>query len=84
MKILFKSKETTLIEAAIKWRDSLNMNREISYAELKPYIKGETPEYNFVTSPTGRAICFVRLTKENSTYTVFKHDQFGIVLAREE
>ena len=84
MKILFKSKESTLIDAAKKWRDSLNMDREIIYAELKPHILGQTPEYNFVKTPTGRGVCFVKLTKENSTYTVFKHDQFGIILAREE
>lgn len=84
MKILFKSNEPGLIAAAKKWQKSLNMDQGIKYFELKPYIKGETPEYSEVSNPTGRAITHIELTKEGSIYHVFRHDLLGIVIARKD
>ncbi len=84
MKILFKSKEADIVSAAKKWKIDLNMDDNILYAELKPHFLGETPEVSLVSKPTGRAITFVRLSKLGFKYSVFKHDQFGIILARED
>jgi hypothetical protein len=82
MKILFKSSERGLLSASKQWEKSLNLT-DISYFELKPFIAGQTPEYNEVKNPTGRAITHVKAKKEGHTYVIFKHDLFGIVIARE-
>jgi hypothetical protein len=83
MKILFKSDQPGLLSAAKRWAKSLNLT-DVSYFELKPFIAGQTPEYNEVKNPTGRAITHVKAKKEGCTYAIFKHDLFGIVIAREE
>jgi len=86
MKILYKSNEADIISAAKKWQKSLKMDPEIVFLELKPHHKGETPEYNKVHgSPTGnQPVCSINLFNGGFKYAVFKHDQFGIVLARED
>ena len=91
MKILFKSKESNIIDAALKWQDSFKMNNDIKYFELSPYMAGGTPEYVEMKSPTGRAVSYIELTKNDivntnkiHTYAVFKHDMFGIILARKD
>lgn len=84
MKLLFQSKEKDLVSAAKNWRTALNMDSEIKYFELNPYMAGETPEYTKVENPTGRAICHIEMTKMGNTYAVFRHDMFGIVIARKD
>jgi len=84
MKILFKSKESDIISAALRWQKSLMMDREVKYFERQPYYLGETPEHKEVSKPTGLAITHIDLTKDGFTYCVFTHDLFGIVIARKE
>ena len=89
MKILFKSQENNIIDAALKWQSTLGMSKDIKYFELKPYMAGQTPEYTEMKVPTGRAITHIELSKKMldgkiCTYSVFKHDTFGIILARKE
>lgn len=83
MKILFKSKESDIISAAKKWQKDLLMDSKIVFLELKPHHSGETPEYNQVEKPTGnQSVVSANLFKDGHKYAVFKHDLFGIILAR--
>ena len=77
MKILFKSSEKNIRDAAIRWHHDLKFSGEITYSfELPECAKGfELPQDKKET------ICAF-LEKQGHTYIVFTHYEYGIIIAR--
>ena len=79
MKILFKSKESNIRDAAIRWFDELKCDGQITYSFTLPeYCKGFEPEKQVMGT-----VC-AELEKLGHKYIVFTHYEYGIIIARKE
>lgn len=79
MRILFKSKEKTIKNAALKWYVDLNFKGEITYSSTLP--KGADGFAGSTLNNSSENICAF-MVKEGHTYVVFHHREYGIVIAR--
>lgn len=79
MKILFKSSEKNIRDAAIKWYYDLKFEGQITYSfELPECAKGFELPHN------GTETICVTMEKMGHTYIVFTHYEYGIIIARKE
>ena len=77
MKILFKSNEKTIRDAAIKWYHDLMFSGEITYSFTLPECaKG------FELPHDGTETICATMEKQGHTYIIFHHYEYGIIIAR--